>query len=349
MDESETYANMRFTGADTQSPSRAEPDVSYVELNVTALSAPRVRRDGAGLSSTYAEVNCPKDEPVIDEDEAPPIAAGSRKQTTNAQTGAHEQESKLKIGNRPFRLICLLCLVTSALIVIVIGLSIHVSQIRQSQTALDQNCHELNSTLQTKVSEISHLNHSEKTCLKNLTALKTNLSVLVRMHNDLRHQITEIKTKLRSVKNSMAQICEFLISRREERCPGNWTESADRCYFISTLEKSYDAARNHCSNVDASLLEINSNKEKDFVSNSIDNEHGTYWIGKCADGNVTSYLLYEMSHGSPNCSKSHSYQQSIIFERKHRFICEKSALFYPDIPEEIQRLCPEPDWPTSTM
>ncbi|XP_072131792.1 uncharacterized protein [Mobula birostris] len=212
-----------------------------------------------GLTATSPELNIGED---IDEREDPPIASGSGGMPTTAQTGAHEQESKLKIGNRPFRLICLLCLVTSALILIVIGLSIHVSQIRQSQTALDQNCHELNSTLQTKVSEISHLNHSEKTCLKNLTALKTNLSVLVRMHNDLRHQITEIKTKLRSVKNSMAQICEFLISRREERCPGNWTESADRCYFISTLEKSYDAARNHCSNVDASLLEINSNKEK---------------------------------------------------------------------------------------
>ncbi|XP_072131901.1 oxidized low-density lipoprotein receptor 1-like [Mobula birostris] len=212
-----------------------------------------------GLTATSSELNIGKD---IDEREDPPIASGSGGMPTTAQTGAHEQESKLKIGNRPFRLICLLCLVTSALILIVIGLSIHVSQIRQSQTALDQNCHELNSTLQAKVSEISHLNHSEKTCLKNLTALKTNLSVLVRMHNDLRHQITEIKTKLRSVKNSMAQICEFLISRREERCPRNWTESADRCYFISTLEKSYDAARNHCSNVDASLLEINSNKEK---------------------------------------------------------------------------------------
>ncbi|XP_059815350.1 oxidized low-density lipoprotein receptor 1-like isoform X2 [Hypanus sabinus] len=41
------------------------------------------------------------------------------------QTAAHEQQSKVKIGNRPYRLICLLCLVTSALIVIVVGLSIH--------------------------------------------------------------------------------------------------------------------------------------------------------------------------------------------------------------------------------
>ncbi|XP_059817677.1 C-type lectin domain family 12 member A-like [Hypanus sabinus] len=131
MDESETYANMRHTGMDPQAPSGAEPDVSYVELNVTALSAPRVQRDGGGLNSTYAEVKFPNDEHVINEDEAPPIAAGLRKLPNNAQTGAQEQDSKAKIG-RPYRLICLLCLVTAALIVIVVGLSIHVSQIRQS-------------------------------------------------------------------------------------------------------------------------------------------------------------------------------------------------------------------------
>ncbi|XP_072131888.1 uncharacterized protein [Mobula birostris] len=389
MDESETYANMRFTGADSQSPSRTEPDVSYVELNVTALSAPRVRRDGdslsssasyplalpifsfhlspiflrslyflsplslslpffplplspylipilsphsltpnsssiapivhhcllfsihlssffspvftrsfnfflfvfhpfsaslnilslpalpspltarcrcphssfssllshppsldapAGLSSTYAEVNCPKDEPVIDEDEAPPIAAGPRKQTTNAQTGAHEQEPKQNIENRRYMKICLLCLFTSVLIAIVAGLSISVSHIRQSKCILDRNYDELNSTLQSK--------------------------------------INEMEAKYKAVKETKAQICELLTSRREQTCPQDWIDNEDRCYLISRLENSYDGAREHCSKFDARLLEINSNVERDFVSSSFDSEYRYHWIENCGDGHT---------------------------------------------------------------
>ncbi|XP_072891059.1 C-type lectin domain family 7 member A-like [Hemitrygon akajei] len=239
MDESETYANMRLTGTDPQAPSRAEHDVSYVELNVTALSATRVRRDGGGLTSTYAEVNFPKGEPIIDEDGAPPIAAGPRKLPTNVQTAAHEQESKVRIGNRPYRLICLLCLVTAALIVIVVGLSIHVSQIRQS---------------------------------------------LKRMHSDLRHQFTEMETKYRSVNKTKAQICELLTSRREQPCCQDWIRNEDKCYFISTSEKSYEDAKQYCSNSDSKLLEINSTEEENFVKNTIIDKRRLYWIGKCEAG-----------------------------------------------------------------
>ncbi|XP_072893048.1 oxidized low-density lipoprotein receptor 1-like [Hemitrygon akajei] len=46
--------------------------------------------------------------------------------STTAQTATHEQQSKVKIRNRQHRLICLICLVMTAPIVIMAGLSIHV-------------------------------------------------------------------------------------------------------------------------------------------------------------------------------------------------------------------------------
>ncbi|XP_072131729.1 uncharacterized protein [Mobula birostris] len=314
MDESETYANMHFAGADSQSPSRAEPDVSYVELNVTALSAPRVRRDGAGLSCTYAEVNCPKDEPVIGEDEAPPIAAGSRKQTTNAQTGAHEQEPKQHIENRRYMKICLLCLFTSVLIAIVAGLSIYVSQIRQSMINLDRNCHELNSTLQFKISEIS----------------------------DLRQQFTKMETKYKSVNGSMAQICELLTSRREQTCSKDWISNKDRCYYVSTFGRSFYSAMRECSNRDSRLLQINSTDEARFVSDNLVSRNSAYWIGQCEDGNVAWGLLYKVSSGTSNCKDCRSYPGKDPCERDRRFICEKAAPLFRDIPERIQNLCQQP-------
>ncbi|XP_059814674.1 low affinity immunoglobulin epsilon Fc receptor-like [Hypanus sabinus] len=388
MDGSETYLNVKFTKMDSRSTSQD------------------------GLNSSYSELKFQKEEPSIDEDEDPPISSGPSVPSTTAETAAQEQESKIKIGNRPYRLIFLLCLVTSALIVTVAGLSIHVSQIRQSQITSGRNfqlfwdeyhemnrtqrqCrlqfHELNSTLQSKILENSHLDLSQRTCLKNLSALNSNLSDLKRMHSDLRHQFTEMETKYRSVNETKAQICELLTSRRvsqipesqmtcdrnfqlfweechemnrtqrqcrlqvhelnstlestisekshldlsrrtclrnlselnsnlfdlkrinsdhrhqfsemetkyrsvnetktqicelltsrkgELTCPQNWIGNGDRCYFISSLEKPYDGAREHCSNFDARLLEINSKEEEEFVSISVGEESRTYWIGK---------------------------------------------------------------------
>ncbi|XP_072131787.1 uncharacterized protein [Mobula birostris] len=354
MDESETYANMRFTGADSQSPSRAEPDVSYVELNVTALSAPRVRRDGAGLSSTYAEVNCPKDEPVIGEDEAPPIAAGSRKQTTNAQTGAHEQEPKQNIGNRPYRKICLLYLLTSVLIAIVAGLSIYVSQTCQSQITSGikyqqlweqyqemnrtqiqyrQLVYELNSTFESKTSENSRLNLSHRACVQSLSVLNNSISIF--------------RTKISSFKWTKAEICHFLTSVREQTCPTDWITNKERCYYVSRFDTSFYRAKRECSNRDSRLFEINSEDETSFVSRTLYYRNGAYWIGKCEDGNAANGLLYKVSSGTATCSecKWNRRRDNCIYD-KHHFICEKSAPCCPDIPERIQNLCQQPEEPT---
>ncbi|XP_072132044.1 uncharacterized protein [Mobula birostris] len=231
MDEVKTYVNVKFQNTGPQSPSNDGLTSTYSELNfpkdepliVENEDPPTASRPGElpitaqtdGLTSTYAVLNFRKGEPLIDQDEDPPIASGPAVMPTTAQAGAHEHESKLKMENRPYRQICPLCLVTSAFIVIVIGLSIHVSQIRHSKITLDRNYHELNSTLQSKISVISHLNHSEKTYLKNLSALTSKLSVFKRMHTDLRHRFTELETKFRSVNETKGQICELLTSRRE--------------------------------------------------------------------------------------------------------------------------------------
>ncbi|XP_072891661.1 uncharacterized protein [Hemitrygon akajei] len=348
MDESETYANIRLTGTDPQAPSRAEPDVSYVELNVTALSAPRVRRYGGGLNSTYAEVNVPNDEPVIDEDEAPPIAAGPRELPNNAQTAVwhlscsratktepkseslladvlynwdvtsrlpfsvsrlmkanvsntfftslststHEQQPEVKIGNRPYRLSCLLCLVTSALIVTVAGLSIH------------------------------------------------------GMHSDLRHQFTEIEMKYKSDNETKAQICELLTSRREQACSKDWIRNEDRCYFISKFKRSYDEAMQYCSNSDSKLLEINSREKEIFANSAARHEDIPYWIAACISRKVASDVAYKMNAGKSECSECKPSWISSCKNDQHRFICEKPASLCPTIPEKFRDLCQKPVEPT---
>ncbi|XP_072893339.1 killer cell lectin-like receptor subfamily B member 1A [Hemitrygon akajei] len=165
MDRSESYLTVNMGRNDSRSPSRGEPDVSYAEVNFKRFSAPRVRADRDGLNSTYSELNFRKEEPCIDEHEDPPIASGSSGLSATAQTAAQERESKVKIGNRPYRLICLLCLVTFALIVTLAGLSIHVSQIRHKFTEMETKYRSVNET-KAQICELL-TNRREQTCSEN--------------------------------------------------------------------------------------------------------------------------------------------------------------------------------------
>ncbi|XP_072891413.1 uncharacterized protein [Hemitrygon akajei] len=303
---------------------RAEPHVSYVEVNFKTPSAPLVRTDRDGVTSTYSELNFRKEETRIVEDEDPPISSGPGGLPTTAQTGAQKQEPGQNIGNRPDRKIYLLCLVTFALVAIVAGLSIYVSQIRQSKETCHRNYHELNSTLQSK-----------------LSALNSNLSDLKQMHSDLRQRFTEMETKYRSVNETKAQICELkrLKSRREQTCSKDWVTNKDRCYYVSTFHTSFRRAMQECSNRDSRLLEINSSDEASFASNKLLYRNLAHWIGKCESGNVSLALLYTESPGPSVCRDCEPHVRSYPCDSDRRFICEKSAPLFPDIPEEIKGLC----------
>ncbi|XP_059815719.1 uncharacterized protein LOC132387365 [Hypanus sabinus] len=120
------------------------------------------------LDPTYSRLNLLQNELPIANEEDPPIASGPGEMS---HAGPHKQEPNDNIGNGPDRKMSLLSMVTSVLFLTVVGLSIHVSQIRQSKVTCNRTDNELNSTLQSMVS-----------------ALNSNLSVLKQKHSDLRHQ-----------------------------------------------------------------------------------------------------------------------------------------------------------------
>ncbi|XP_072891369.1 uncharacterized protein [Hemitrygon akajei] len=353
-----------------------EDENTPVAAGPARLSVP-VEADG--LNSTYSVLKLPRDELHIDDYEDPSTASGPAEVSVAAQTGAQKQEPKQNIGNGSCRKICLLCLVTFAVGAIVAGISIYVLQTRQSVITADRNyrrlweqhqemnrtqrqcqqqVHELNSTLESRTSENSRLDLSQRTCLNNLSAMNNNLTILEnnnsvlnsdlselkRTHNDLRHQFNQLEMKNGNITENKAQICQYLTRRREQTCPQNWIKNEDRCYFISKIANTYDGASQHCSEHDSRLFEINSSKENNFVSNAVFRSV-TYWIGKCANRKEASDLLYKMYYGSRTCIKCGS-SNFYSCNRKYRFICEKSAHLCPDIPEEIRGLCQQPFGPT---
>ncbi|XP_072890921.1 oxidized low-density lipoprotein receptor 1-like [Hemitrygon akajei] len=199
----------------------------------------------------------------------------------------------------------LICLLTATLIITGICWRIHVSQIRQSMETCHRNYNELNSTLQSK-----------------LSAHNSNLSELKQMHSDLRHHF-----------------CELLTSRREQTCSKDWITKKDRCYYVSTFDTSFRRAMQECTNRDSRLLEINSSDEASFVSHNLLDSKLVYWIEKCENGNAHRSLLYKLPSGKRVCRQCGS---SNPCDGDWRFICERSAPAFPDIPEKIQGLCQQP-------
>ncbi|XP_072131929.1 uncharacterized protein [Mobula birostris] len=226
--------------------------------------------------------------------------------------------------------IWLICFLTATLVITGICWRIQVSQIRQSMISPDRNY------------PPSLLDPSQRTCLKNLPALKSDLSVLKRMHADLRHQFTEIETKFRTVNETKAQICELLTSRKEQTCSKDWISNKDRCYYVSTFGTSFYSAVRECSNRDSRLLEIISRDEARFVSDKLVSRNRAYWIGKCEGGNVAWGLLYKQSSGTSNCKDCDSYAGKDPCKHDRRFICEKAAPLLPEIPEMFHDLCQQP-------
>ncbi|XP_059815362.1 uncharacterized protein LOC132387017 [Hypanus sabinus] len=139
MDQSVSYMTVNMGRKDSRK--EAVPDVSYAEVNFKTPSAPRVRADRDGLNSTYSDLNFRKEEPRIDGSEDPSIASGPGGLSTTAQTAAQERDSTVKIRKRPYRLICLLCLVTSAVILIVAGVLIHDQAFSQDWIRNEDGCY----------------------------------------------------------------------------------------------------------------------------------------------------------------------------------------------------------------
>ncbi|XP_059818831.1 oxidized low-density lipoprotein receptor 1-like [Hypanus sabinus] len=129
------------------------------------------------------------------------------------------------------------------------------------------------------------------------------------------------------------------MGEMEQTCSEDWVTNGDRCYYASKFETSFRQAIQECSNRDSRLLEVNTRDEANFVSHRVLYLQRAFWIGKCELRNVSLGLLLNVSPGQSVCMYCEPYGRGLPCDRVHRFICEKSALLFPDIPEKIQDLC----------
>ena len=131
-------------------------------------------------------------------------------------------------------------------------------------------------------------------------------------------------------------------------CDGDWERFDDHCYLVVRQHKSWNDASAYCSSKNSYLIEITTDKEREFVSELVRDSGYHFYIG-ATDRDTTGRFIYHHSklpipenywrQGEPNnyggnqyCVYVYSYTRSGIAElfddscsSRYRFVCEKSA------------------------
>uniref|UniRef100_A0A8C3II15 C-type lectin domain-containing protein n=1 Tax=Chrysemys picta bellii TaxID=8478 RepID=A0A8C3II15_CHRPI len=62
------------------------------------------------------------------------------------------------------------------------------------------------------------------------------------------------------------------------KCPPGWQQFQKSCYFFSTSTKSWQDAKQFCTDQGSGLVIVNTEEEQTFLSNHITHPH-VYWLG----------------------------------------------------------------------
>lgn len=148
-------------------------------------------------------------------------------------------------------------------------------------------------------------------------------------------------TKVTSSKFFRCSFIIFLILSTEY-CLPNWKYFRGSCYFFSTTSKSWEAAKTTCVGSSASLVNIGSKKENDFIAANTESER---WIGlKEIPGNKMNWTndhtnsgyvawkagepAYEVTRTEcASLSKSSGNWYTVSCDEELDFICEKGKIF----------------------
>ncbi|XP_034367980.1 early activation antigen CD69 [Arvicanthis niloticus] len=112
-------------------------------------------------------------------------------------------------------------------------------------------------------------------------------------------------------------------------CEDEWISYKRRCYFFSTTTKSWDLAQNSCSEADASLAVIDSEKDMVFLKRFAGGLER--WIGMKNEANQTWKWAREFNSrfnltGSERCmSLNHTDVAAVNCEASLHWVCSKPS------------------------
>ncbi|KAJ8379132.1 hypothetical protein AAFF_G00230440 [Aldrovandia affinis] len=114
-----------------------------------------------------------------------------------------------------------------------------------------------------------------------LGILYTSASQLRRDNDRLNTQKDQLQRDLDAVVVKFPLLDQYCPLRSQKRvcrpCPEGWEQSNSKCYYFSTVGKSWNDSRSDCLKQGADLVIIESEEEQKFISNHTRESY--YWIG----------------------------------------------------------------------
>ncbi|XP_028941796.1 C-type lectin domain family 17, member A [Antrostomus carolinensis] len=126
------------------------------------------------------------------------------------------------------------------------------------------------------------------------------------------------------------------------RCPAGWQQFAKTCYFFSTTNKPWLAAKDSCADFNAHLAVIDTEQENKFLANHI-MDNRVFWLGltdvhkegdwQWVDGRSISLSFWNrgepnnVGHDGEDCATIYStgYWNDVPCSNAESWICERSC------------------------
>ncbi|XP_070683637.1 CD209 antigen-like protein E [Pempheris klunzingeri] len=172
-------------------------------------------------------------------------------------------------------------------------------------------------------------------------ALTRDKNLLENRNSELNNMIKDVEEERDRLKMKLSELGGSVSS---QQCPAGWMEINCRCYFLSTVEKTWEDSRQYCRSESADLVVINDKQEQRALYRLDGNAHLLFWIGlydtagifKWVDGSPLTQSFWQSGqpdHGGPNiredCVEMYHFNPELAnwndapCRHKLRWLCEK--------------------------
>ncbi|XP_041929173.1 C-type lectin domain family 4 member F-like [Alosa sapidissima] len=167
---------------------------------------------------------------------------------------------------------------------------------KTSNTLITKEKEQLESTYAAVVSERDQLNATYTNTHAEKVQLQANYNTLSKDKDQLQNRYNELKRDRESLNTSYVNLENERNDMQKGLLDLGWRYFDSHLYYISTMNKSWDDARQDCKSRGADLIKIDSQEEQEFVS-SFNKEA---WIG-LSDVNIEGQ--WRWVDGSPLTTK----------------------------------------------
>ncbi|CAJ1053676.1 C-type lectin domain family 4 member M-like isoform X1 [Xyrichtys novacula] len=174
--------------------------------------------------------------------------------------------------------------------------------------------------------------------------LQERFNALTRDKNQLENQNNELNNiiqDLQKQRDRLRGLCEgSLLSA--SKCPVGWEEINSKCYYHSSVTKTWEDSGKFCLSKEADLVVINNVEEQRALSRLVQNTSSWFWIGLYNSGRTFGWvdgspLTYEFwrsgkpGNGKPNnpgncVAMSQGGWISVPCGVNLRWLCEKATI-----------------------